>query len=142
MSYMLSRRQFVLASAAAAGATWFDVPRLLADTVDQSRKKYGGFNLGLQSYSLRGFSAEKALDIMKDLELHHVECYRKHFVIDPADANINAMNKLLKARDISHSAHGVNKFGADHAANRKIFLFAKAALNVCQASVAHFTRAG
>ena len=123
MPLNLSRRQFVLATAAAAGATWFDVPRIFADTADESRKKYGGFNMGLQSYSLRGFKVEKALDIMKDMQLHHVEFYSKHFAIDPAEAKIKAMKKLLKPRNITVSAHGVNGFGSNHEANRKIFLW-------------------
>ena len=42
----MHRRTFLsrtLIAAAGAGATWFDVPSVIADTREQSLKKYGGF---------------------------------------------------------------------------------------------------
>ncbi len=121
-----SRRGFMLTAAAAAGATWFDVPRILADTVAESTKKYGGFPMGIQSYSLRNHKLEPALDIIqKDLELHYVEFFSGHCAPDPSDANITKMQALLKARDITQNSQGVEGFGKDHEANKKKFEFAK-----------------
>ena len=63
----LNRRSFLqttLTTAAAAGATWFDVPQILAKEAKLSAarkaslKKYGGFPMGIQSYSLRAFGIE------------------------------------------------------------------------------------
>lgn len=128
MPMTATRRQFLLASAAAAGATWFDVPRLLADTRDESMKKYGGFPMGIQSYSLRGFGAtEQALQKIHGLELHWVEFFRAHYPPTLNEETIGEMTKMLKKYDISISAHGVQGFNANHAANEQFFKFAKAA---------------
>ena len=81
----MNRRSFLqttLTTAAAAGATWFDVPQILAKSVKLSKaraaslKKYGGFPMGIQSYSLRAFGIdgkEGALQKIDDLGLHWVE---------------------------------------------------------------------
>ena len=39
-----------------------------------------GFPMGIQSYSLRGFGVDGALDKIQELELHHVEFFRMHFL--------------------------------------------------------------
>ena len=92
----MNRRSFMqgsLTAAAAAGATWFDVPSLLAakakpsKAVAASLKKYGGFPMGIQSYSLRAFGVEgdgNALDKIGALGLHWVEFFGGHF---PSSAN-------------------------------------------------------
>lgn len=133
MSTPLTRRSFVqrtLTAAAAAGATWFDVPALLADTREQSLKKYGGFPMGLQSYSLRAFGIdgpEGALAKIQELELHYVEFFRAHFPPTPDPVKIDEMKAKLKKHDLTISAHGVQGFTKDHAANEAFFKFAKAA---------------
>lgn len=130
MTPSISRRGFIqktLTAAAAAGATWFDVPHLLADTAPESLKKYGGFPMGIQSYSLRAFGVDGALDKIRDLNLHWVEFFRNHFPPTPDQKKIDEMNAKLKARDLSISAHGVQSFKADHDENRKFFVFAKKA---------------
>ena len=128
MSMNLSRRNFLLASAAAAGATWFDVPQILADTRDESHRKYGGFPMGIQSYSLRGFGVDGAIEIIgKDLQLHYVEFFRAHFPPTGDQAEINAMKEKLGKYDIAISAHGVQKFTKNHETNEDFFKFAKAA---------------
>lgn len=133
MSHTLTRRSFAqrtLAAAAAAGATWFDVPRILADTRAQSLKKYGGFPMGIQSYSLRAFGIdgpEGALAKIQELELHWVEFFRAHFPPTQDPAKIKEMQDKLAKHDLSVSAHGVQAFTKDHAANEAFFKFAKAA---------------
>jgi inosose dehydratase len=127
MGIGFSRRRFVLTAAAAAGATWFDVPRLLADTRDESMKKYGGYPMGIQSYSLRGFGVDGALDKIKELEIHYVEFFGAHFGATDNPDKIAEMKKKLADRDISMSAHGVDGFGKDHEANKRYFEFAKLA---------------
>lgn len=125
MSTHLSRRQALLSAAAAAGATWFDVPRLLADTRDDSRKKYGGFNMGIQSYSLRGFGLDGCLEKIHELGLHYVEFFGAHYPPTDNPAKVAEMKAKLDKHDISISCHGVAGFGADHAANELMFKFAK-----------------
>jgi len=123
-----NRRHFIrttLTAAAAAGATWFDAPRLLAAIGGAA--PYGGFPMGIQSYSLRGFGIDGALDAMQKLQLHYVEFFRAHFPPTGDPAKIAEMKGKLKAHDLSISAHGVQSFDANHEANRQFFLFAQRA---------------
>lgn len=126
MNHTLTRRK-MLGTVAMAGAACFHVPRLLADTLKESQAKYAGYRMGLQSFSLRAFDAQTALGIMKDLEIHYVEFYKKHFSPDSTHEQIAAMAKLLKKYKVKHAAHGVNRFTSHHETNRKLFVFAKAA---------------
>lgn len=129
-SACLNRRRFLnqtLQGAAAAGLAWMEVPRLLADSREASAMKYGGFPMGIQSYSLRGFGVDGALDKIHELELHHVEFFRMHFPPTPDVTKIEAMQAKLAQRDISISAHGVESFSKDHKANEAFFRFAKQA---------------
>ncbi len=125
MHSAFSRRRFVVAAAAAAGATWFDVPRILADTRAESTKKYGGFPMGIQSFTLRNFTGDKVLDIVQnDLGLHYVEFIDPHFGEQLDDAYITQMKAKLAAHDITHSGQFVG-ISANHESNKKIFEFAK-----------------
>src|SRR5262245_27018920 len=79
----LSRRRFLaLSAAAAAGATWFDAPRVLqAANLADSKDAFGGFPVGVQSYSLRNFNVEEAVRHLQGMGVHYVEMYSKH--LDP-----------------------------------------------------------
>jgi sugar phosphate isomerase/epimerase len=135
----MNRRSFLqttLTTAAVAGATWFDVPQILAKEAKLSKasqaslKKYGGFPMGIQSYSLRAFGIdgkEGALQKIDDLGLHWVEFFGRHYPITPDKKKIAEMNAKLAKHDLHVSAHGVNGFGGNHEANEKIFRFAKLA---------------
>jgi len=129
----LTRRAFInrtLTVAAAAGATWFDVPRILADLSPARKKsirKYGGFQMGIQSYSLRAFGVDGALDKIQELGLHWVEFFRAHYPQTGDRIKIQEMNDKLARRDISISAHGVQSFTKDHRKNELFFKFAKLA---------------
>jgi len=134
----MNRRTFLqrtLAAAAAAGATWFDLPHVLAKpgfspALQASLKKYGGFPMGVQSYSLRAFGIEgegNALEKIGALDLHWVEFYGGHFPITQDKLKIEAMHKKLNAHELHISAHGVNGFTKNHEKNEKVFQFAKAA---------------
>jgi inosose dehydratase len=123
----LSRRRFLaLSAAAAAGATWFDAPRILsAAGLADSKDVWGGFPVGVQSYSLRNFTLEEAIRHLQGMGVHYVELTSRHLALNATDEQIAAAKKLLEAADIKISAHGVNSFSKDHEANRKIFDFAK-----------------
>jgi sugar phosphate isomerase/epimerase len=84
-------------------------------------------NLGVQMYSLRGYKVDEALAHARDLGFKFVEFYPGMYPINSDAAAIAAMNKKLADLGLKISAHGVNGFGADAAANRKVFEFAKAA---------------
>lgn len=122
------RRLLAIASAAACGATIFDVPHILqAANLDDKKDPYGGFPIGVQSYSLRNFNTLEAVRHIQGMGLHFVEFYSKHLNPNANDKQIKETKQLLADADISISAHGVNGFTKNHAANRKIFEFAKRA---------------
>lgn len=129
----LSRRAFIhrsLTVAAAAGATWFDVPNLLADLFPgqkESVKKYGGFQVGIQSYSLRAFGVDGAIEKVAGLGLHWIEFFRGHFPPTGDREKIREMVDKLAKHEISISAHGVQSFTKNHAENENFFKFAKLA---------------
>ena len=81
----VSRRQFInttIVTAAAAGATWFDIPEILAASGKKAAlNKYGGFPMGIQSYSLRGFGVDGAIEQTHKLGLHFIEYFSGHFPI-------------------------------------------------------------
>jgi inosose dehydratase len=92
-----------------------------------SRGDDGPFTLGIQLFSLRGYPVDEALRHAKALGFRAVEFYPGMFPIQSTEEQIAAMRKQLADLGLTISAHGVNGFGKDAAANRKVFEFAKAA---------------
>ena len=86
----LSRRQMLLSTAAAAGATFFDAPAILGADA------YGGFPVGVQSYSLRGFNMLEAVRHIQGMGLHFVEFYPGHVPVADDAAKIKEVNELLQ----------------------------------------------
>ncbi len=119
-----SRRRFLgAASAAIVGGSF------AARFAQAADKKYdfAGFNVGLQSYTLREFPVERALEQMNKWGLHSVELFEGHFNSKSSAAEIEAMKDKARSLDIQMLGHGVNYFTADHEANRRWFEFAKKA---------------
>jgi inosose dehydratase len=83
--------------------------------------------LGIQMYSLRGYKVDEALRHARDLGFRHIEFYGGMFPVDASAEQIAAMRKQVAELGLSITAHGVNGFGADAAANRRVFEFARAA---------------
>lgn len=116
------------ATAAAAGAAWTDAFAAAVRAAARAHIDFAGLPMGIQSYSLRAFSADEALKIIQeDLDLDYVEMFREHFPITTDKAAISAMKAKLKAHDLTLTAHGVQAFTADHAKNEDFFKFAAAA---------------
>jgi sugar phosphate isomerase/epimerase len=82
--------------------------------------------IGIQTYSLRGYKVDEALRHAKDLGFSHVEVYSGMFPITDDTAAIAAQRKMVADLGLTISAHGINKFTKDAAANRKVFAYAKA----------------
>jgi sugar phosphate isomerase/epimerase len=125
-----TRRQFVshVASTAALGAAAGLVPGYpkqrtarAVDIVPSNRLK-----LGIQLYSLRGFPVDKALQHAKELGFEQVELFSGALPLDASEEQIAAMKARVAELEMTISAHGVNPFGKDAAANRRTFQFAKA----------------
>ncbi len=115
----LSRRSFL---AATAGAVALSPLARLAAAASASN-----LNLGLQIYSLRNYKLDEALQHTRDLGFKFVEFYPGMYPIASDAAAIDTMKKKLADLGLTISAHGVNRFTKDAAANRKMFEFAKAA---------------
>jgi sugar phosphate isomerase/epimerase len=128
ISFLARRRFLALSAAAAAGATWFDAPALLAGKgLLRADELVGGFPLGAQSYSLRNFDTLECVRHIQGLGLHFAEFYGKHLPVDATDEQLAATKKLLADAGIKLSGHGVHGFSKNHDANRKLFDFAKRA---------------
>ncbi|MFY8221010.1 MAG: sugar phosphate isomerase/epimerase family protein [Pirellulales bacterium] len=114
----LSRRDLLSAATAVAAASSLPGAARAADH---------DLNLGIQLYSLRGYPVDEALRHAREIGFRYVEFYPGMYPLSSSSEQIAAMNKKLADLGLTISAHGVNGFGADAAANRKVFEFAKAA---------------
>ncbi len=117
-----SRREFLQWTAAAAGAAALSPIVGFAADPDP----YGGFKMSIQSYSLRGFDAQTALQHSQKLGLKYWESFRNHIPMDTAPEKIEATKALLKEAGITLLAFGVEGFNDNEGAARKAFDFAKA----------------
>ncbi|MCH1495715.1 MAG: sugar phosphate isomerase/epimerase [Rubripirellula sp.] len=88
--------------------------------------KQTGFKLGIQLYSLRGYDADDALKHAASLGFEQVEFYSGMLATTASMDEITAIKKKVADLGMSISAHGVNRFTKDAAANRQLFEFAKA----------------
>jgi inosose dehydratase len=111
-----------LAGSASAIACGFTRQSIAAES-----GKYGPFQMGMQSYTLRKFPIDKALDTMQELGIQTVEFVGIHYPTDSNDEQISAMNKRLADRKLKLLTHGVHLFTKDHEANKRFFDFAKRA---------------
>ena len=117
-----SRRSFLKLSAALAGAATLSgrLPAFGAD--DAGAADYGGLPMGIQSYTLRDMSFDKALDtIANDLKLKYVEIYPGHHT----GQSPQQVKEKLGKRGLQAVAYGVVPFTKDAAANRKFFEIGK-----------------
>jgi len=118
----LSRRELLRVSAFGAAGSAL-VPALEAAAQE---RPYGPFRMGIQSYSLRGYKVDEALQKTKDLGLRYWESYTAHIPLTTAPAEVKAIQDKLTAANVRLRAYGVMRFTKDDAANRKMFEGAKA----------------
>ncbi len=120
----LSRRQFVAVSTTAAGASL--LPSFSARAAE-STDRFGGWPIGIQSYSLRNYDVDQAVRHMQGLGIHFAEFYGNHVPLDSTVGQLAELKKKLETAGVTMSAHGVNGFSSDHVANRSVFEFARRA---------------
>jgi inosose dehydratase len=121
MSKPFNRREYLTKSAAALAVC--AAPGFVRSSFGASVKTK--LRLGIQLYSLRGFDLDKALKSAADIGFEQVEFYSGMLPLDSSDDQIAAVKDKVKKLGMTISAHGVNHFGKDAAANRKTFEFAK-----------------
>jgi inosose dehydratase len=118
----LTRRRFLGAGAGAA----LGVTALSAlDAAQKNNNAFGGFTLGVQSYSFRNFNLNQAVDRIQKLGLHYVEFFNAHVPVHSSDAQIKAVKNLAREHRITPIAFGVERFTKDHNRNRRLFEFAR-----------------
>jgi sugar phosphate isomerase/epimerase len=118
-----NRREFLKVGVLGAGAV--ATSGLSAPAAAQPADPYGGFKMGLQSYSLRGFDVETALAHTKRLGLRYWEAYPKHIPLETLPSHIKQHRSLLDEADVTLLAYGVLGFDANETTARKAFDFAK-----------------
>jgi sugar phosphate isomerase/epimerase len=119
---MLNRREFVGASALLVSGI---IPRV-APGMERARTDFGNFTVGAQSYCFRNFNFEQAVKRTHDLGLRFMEIYPGHVPVASTAEQIRAVRKLCADQDVTPIAYGVHGFHTDHAANQKVFEFARA----------------
>lgn len=119
-----SRRSFLATSALTCGSA------VLAGSGSElaraAAKEPLPLSLGIQMYSLRAFPVDKALDMVEELGITRVEFYPQMLPVTDDAEKIAAFKKNLADRGLTLSGYGVNAFGKNADANRKVFEFAKA----------------
>jgi inosose dehydratase len=123
-SAQVTRRSFLQLSVASAASLAGLGPLALAD--DKPNDAFGGFKLGIQSYTFRHFDTEQALKRTQDLGLHYIEFYREHLKPTATPEQIEAIRRLCKSYGITPIAFGVERFTKNHDSNRRLFEFGKA----------------
>lgn len=112
-----SRRSFLKLGAAAAGAVAL-AGRVPALALQDAGRTFGGLPVGIQTYTLRSLSFEKALDtIANTLKLKHVEIFPGHY----SGQSPQQVRQMLDKHGIAAVAYGVVPFKKDPAANRRYF---------------------
>jgi inosose dehydratase len=126
-----NRREFL--KAGAAGGLGLAVLPGLVDADAPRRDPFGGFNVGVQSYTFRNFNLEQALQRIHDLGLHYVELFRAHVLpgreqdlARMTPEQIRAVINLCRRYQVTPVGFGVESFTSNHDANRRLFEFGRA----------------
>ena len=122
MLHRLNRRNFL--QAGTAGIAAMALSRVnAADPKDP----YLGLKMGLQSYSLRAFKVEEALEQTKALGLKYWEAYPNHIPMGSVPKHIETQKEILSKAGVTLISYGVLPFsGNQESAARERFDFAKA----------------
>ena len=120
MNHFLMQRRQMLAAAAAAGVSLFDIPGVSA-----AEDPFKGLPIGIQSFSLRGYNLLEATRHIQGMGLYFVEFYPDHVPKEIDAEGLSNLQNLLKKAEITIAAHGVWSFNNNHEFNKSIFDFAK-----------------
>jgi sugar phosphate isomerase/epimerase len=124
LNQSLDRRRFL--QAAGASTLGLAAMHSFLNADEKKDDPFGGFTVGVQSYTFRNFDLEPALKRIKELGLHYVEFFQKHCPLDSSEKQIKAVLDLCKTYDITPLTFGVQGFSKDHDKNKKVFEFGKA----------------
>jgi inosose dehydratase len=119
----LNRREFLRASAVALAAA--GTGALAVSAADSKADPYRGFKMGIQSYTLRDFKVNAALEASSKLGLKYWESYPGHIPVSSVPKFIAEQKALLAASDVKLVAFGVVGFDDNESKAREVFDFAK-----------------
>lgn len=89
-------------------------------------EEFGGFTIGIQSYTFRNFKLEQAVKKIAEVGVHYAELYNGHVPLSSTPAQIKSVLSLCKDNGVTPIAFGVEGFTKDHDANKKKFEFGAA----------------
>ena len=101
------------------------IPAVAAFAGNALAKSGPAWTMGAQSYSFRKFDTIGAINGVQKLGLNAIEFCGVHFPCDAQDPGLGKVKEIIKKSGIQVLSYGVEGFGADEAANRKKFEFAK-----------------
>ena len=122
MTQPLNRRDFLQAGAMGAAALACSRVSAAVDVKDP----YLGLKMGLQSYSLREFKVEEALQQTRTLGLKYWEAYPNHVPMGSLPKHIETQKETLAKAGVTLISYGVLPFDTNENAARERFEFAKA----------------
>ena len=122
MNTRLCRRSFLTVSSACA-VTVSQMRRACAENSDDP---WGGFPVGVQTISLRKYALPEVMRHLQGLGVRNVELSASsHLAATASDEQIATARQLAAAAGLTITAQGVNRFSREHAANKRVFEFAK-----------------
>ena len=122
----MSRRHFLQLGASSAALALSARPLSAFAETPVPADPFGGFTVGVQTYTFRNFNLEQALQRTRDLGLRYVELYRGHVPLNSTPEQIRAVLNLCRQYNVTPIAFGVERFTSDNAANRRLFEFGRA----------------
>src|SRR5205823_4628979 len=90
------------------------------------KDEWGGFPIGIQTISLRRYPLPEVLRHLQGMGVRYVELSAgSHLPATASDEQITQARQLAAMAGLKITAQGVNRFSKDHAANRRVFEFAR-----------------
>ena len=123
----VSRRDFLRTVAAGGAALAVAGQTQMAWAADD----WGGFKMGIQSYTLRDFDTAKALAATAKFGLKYWESFSKHVPIATLPKTLDGYKKQLSDAGVQMIAYGVVGFDSNETKAREIFDFAKGMGSTC-----------
>jgi len=122
----LTRRELLHAGAAGLATLALGAKARGQGVTRFPRGNYSGFRMGIQSYSLRNYGFQEALERTQALGLAYWEAFPAHVPQTDDPSKIAAMLAALKHHRVMLRAWGVVGFDGDEARARQVFQFARA----------------
>ncbi|MFP4191148.1 MAG: sugar phosphate isomerase/epimerase family protein [Candidatus Hydrogenedentota bacterium] len=124
----VSRRNFIVTGAAAAGAAWLARPALAQADQEASREEYGGFEMSLQTNILSQYTQDldEIIELTADFGLYWIEFANWHYEATDDEDRIEEVQAKLEPHEMQMESYFLGDItGDDEAAHRATFEFAR-----------------